>query len=717
MGNFAFVAARAVALTAAPVWAEVAGEGCPIPVSELLARASAGPSLVMTREQAESAKLRIAEDRDAAAWWTEFRANCEKELGRKAELPLRGGQWAHWYSCRKCATNLKTKSPTEHVCPNCGELHTGWPFDEVAMGIRHDKNAKLIRELGIAYLLTGDRRFARKAAEWLLAYADRYLQYPLHNVTGDCGPQNPGKGKGARILSQVLDECVLMIRVIQGYDCVALEMTPEEREAVRTKLIRPSVEVMLSECAKIHNHECWHLSAFGTAGLALGDAKLVDRAVNGPYSLYRQLREGVCADGTWFEGAWGYHFYTIRALTPFVQTLANLGVPPPKRLREMFLAPFGQLTPTWQLPAVHDTARMNFAPGTLAEFYEHASAWWGDDVFGWWVGARPRRTEDFALHGRDGCPAASLPWRSDPFPDAGLAVLRSRTGREKAGDPPANYIAIDYGKHGGWHGHYDKLNLILYGNGEILAEDPGCIGYGNPRQFGWYRTTLAHNALTVDGRHQQEAEGALIAFANLANGAAVAVDAGEIAKGVKAGRATALDGNLVFDLVWADSSDEHDWEWAFHSRGKFSMSDRGKALAMPQPEPPMRDGRPVDSDGTDAWRWVRDLASRSHDGAWSSSWDTGRTVLRLFQRSSTGILTSGEGSAQPSRLSFRVVANRVRGTSAAFASVFALDGTTDVSLEEPVKGENGVRSFRATVKGVGYCLSVDERNGRVALEK
>ena len=687
---------------------------CPVPVAQLMKRASTRPSLVMTREQASVAKRRIAENADAKAWWTVFRAACEKELGRAVELPPRGGQWTHWYCCRKCATALKAKSPTEHVCPNCGELHTGWPFDDVAMGERHEGNATAIHDLGIAFLLTDDRRFARKAAEWLLAYAERYLRYPMHNTTGDYGPNNPGKGKGGHVLSQVLDECVWMIRVMQGYDCVAQTMTSDERSAVLAKFIRPSVDVMLSECAKVHNHECWHLTAFGMAGFLLGDEKLVDRAVDGPYNLYRQLQDGVYADGTWFEGAWGYHFYTIRALTPFVQSLVNLGVPPPRRLREMFHAPFGQVTSSWHLPAVHDTARMNFTPGTLAEFYEHAYSWWDDDVFGWWVNARPRRSEAFALHGRDGNPAVALPWKSDPFPAAGLAVLRSRSGREGKDDPPGNYVALDYGKHGGWHGHYDKLNLILYGNGEILGEDPGCIGYGNPRHFGWYRTTLAHNSLSVDGRHQEETEGSLIAFTNLANGAAVAVDAGQIAPGVKAGRATALSGNLVFDLVWAESESEHDWEWAFHSRGKFSMDDRGKPFELPKPEQPMLNGRPTDSDGTDALRWVRDLASRSQDGVWSARWVTDRTELNLFQRSASGVLTSGEGSAQPANRSFRLIANRVRGRSALFATVMTLDGEKSVEIGEPVAGDGGKMSFAATVGGKTYRLSVDRKARRVS---
>lgn len=685
---------------------------------ELLAQAAKGPSLVMTREQAQAAKRRIAEDADAAAWWKETLSSCERELARAVVLPARGGQWGHWYNCRKCGADLKTKSPTEHVCVKCGEMHTGWPYDDVLMARQHNDNALAVRRLGIAYLLTDDARYARRAAEWLVAYADHYLDYPRHNQNGNIGqPGNTCPGKGGHVLCQVLEESVWLLRMAQGYDCVAGTLTSGEREKILTKLIRPAADVVLSERGEVgNNHECWHLAAFGSAGLVLGDRALVDRALNGPVGLFRQLEGGILSDGIWCEGSWDYHFYTMRALTPFVQTLTNLGLPAPERYRLMFTGPFGRVTPTWQLPAVNDADRRNFRPGAHVEFYEHAFAWWGDAVFGTWCAAGSRQTEDYALYGRAGRSSAKLPWRSDPFPASGGAVLRSRSGGEKPGDPPGNFVAVDYGEHGGWHGHYDKLNLILYGNGELLAEDPGSIGYGNPRHFGWYRTTLAHNALTVDGRHQDAATGKLLAFSELPDGAAIAVDAGEIAKGVRAGRATALQGNLVVDLVWADSDAEHAWEWAFHSRGEFSTDGQFAPFRLPPPEQPMLNGRPTDSDGTDAWRWVRDTASREHGGTWCARWKTPRTDLRLFHRSGAGVLTTGEGSAQPASESFRLVANRVRGKSATFASVMTLDGTADVDVGAPQIDADGARTLTVRVGGRTHRLTVDGAKGRISLD-
>ena len=70
-------------------------------------------------------------------------------------------------------------------------------------------------------------------------------------------------------------------------------------------------------------------------------------------------------------------------------------------------------------------------------------------------------------------------------------ILRSGpTGGDGADQHiPENYLALDYGPHGGGHGHPDKLGFVLYGRGTLLAEDPGCIAYGNPAQVHGFACT------------------------------------------------------------------------------------------------------------------------------------------------------------------------------------------------------------------------------------
>jgi hypothetical protein len=89
-----------------------------------------------------------------------------------------------------------------------------------------------------------------------------------------------------------------------------------------------------------------------------------------------------------------------------------------------------------------------------------------------------------------------------------------------------------------------------------------------PIQSGWYRTTLAHNTLTVDEQSQRPAEGRCEAFIKSEGFSAVLAGAGKVHDDVQFQRAAALIGTNVFvfiDLVSADG--EHTYDLAYHNHG------------------------------------------------------------------------------------------------------------------------------------------------------
>src|SRR6185437_4609387 len=91
----------------------------------------------------------------------------------------------------------------------------------------------------------------------------------------------------------------------------------------------------------VHNIQCWKNSAVGLIGLLLDDKELVKDAIDDPDRGYRvQLEKGVMPDGAWWEGAWGYHFYTLNALWPLVEAGRNCGIDlVDPRLKKMCDAP------------------------------------------------------------------------------------------------------------------------------------------------------------------------------------------------------------------------------------------------------------------------------------------------------------------------------------------------------------------------------------------
>jgi hypothetical protein len=114
------------------------------------------------------------------------------------------------------------------------------------------------------------------------------------------------------------------------------------------------------------------------------------------------------------------------------------------------------------------------------------------------IGAMPGAVRSIA--GRP----AERPWR---FADAGITLLRTRGGPE-----PEIWCRCDGGPHGylsiGAHAHADALSVeVRYGGVDVLA-DPGTYCYhGEPEWRSYFRSTIAHNTIELDGQSQSREGG------------------------------------------------------------------------------------------------------------------------------------------------------------------------------------------------------------------
>jgi len=88
---------------------------------------------------------------------------------------------------------------------------------------------------------------------------------------------------------------------------------------------------------------------------------------------------------------------------------------------------------------------------------------------------------------------------SRAFPDGGFYVMRDGWARD------SNYLLLDCGPHGASasaaaHAHADALSFDLAARGRTLLVDPGTYTYtGSAELRDYFRTSAAHNTLTVDG--------------------------------------------------------------------------------------------------------------------------------------------------------------------------------------------------------------------------
>jgi hypothetical protein len=136
----------------------------------------------------------------------------------------------------------------------------------------------------------------------------------------------------------------------------------------------------------------------------------------------------------------------------------------------------------------------------------------GDALFGrldWWPRVQPDAASSLiaALPGAIRSAAGRPADRQWHLPDAGATVLRTRSSQG-----PEIWCRCDGGPHGflkiAAHAHADALSIeVRYGGVDILA-DPGTYCYhGEPDWRSYFRSTIAHNTVEVDGGNQSSEGG------------------------------------------------------------------------------------------------------------------------------------------------------------------------------------------------------------------
>lgn len=649
---------------------------------------------------ADAATFAAAKERARRYAWARARLDritteAEALLASPLRIPEEGGQWSHYYICRQCAANLREKGG-KHVCPKCGTEHTGWPYDQVAAGTVHSRNWHGAATLGLAWQLTGDARYAWRAREILIAYGRKYRSYPYHDYKGGT------MKRGARVFAQTLDESVHGIQAAWAYDLVhdSPAMTDADRRLIEEGFLRGLVETIRRNDMGISNWQSWHNALLAAVGFCLGDGEIAGQALDGPSGLRFQLRKSVLPDGWWYEGAASYHFYALDALRWTTEAARGAGFdfygdPDYKRL---FDAPVGYMFPDMTFPAVNDSFVSPVS--THSPLYEIAWSRFRDPRYLPILNSGPRDSLEAFLWGEADLPATgALEQESRNFAGLGAAVLRQGRGEE------ALYVHLDYGPHGGAHGHPDKLAVIFFALGRQLAPDPGALKYSAPLHPQWYKTTFAHNALCVDGKSQKDAEGELTLFHSEPGFAVARARCDEAYPGVRMERTVVLTGRYLVDVVRADSDSTRTYDWVWHNEGEPAASFETKERAEPL-------------GSSHGYQHMKEIRAGRTSAAWSADFrlkDQGGLRLTMAGGPETEVFFGTGMTDRPPRPCPMVVARR-EGRSVLFVSVLEpfrgkpvtgtgsvrlAQGGPDGELELTVEPDGGVReTLRFTPRAV-----------------
>jgi hypothetical protein len=539
------------------------------------------PRLLLSGEGIAALKGRIAAAPWAAASWKELKARTDRDLNKPIALPPRGGNWSHNYVCPEHGARLKQGKQIgpwqwEHICPVGNHVLLGnlekatLDFDGNAIANAHANYAREVIDDGLIYQVTGDARYAAHARAILLAYADRYSTYPVHDNQG-----KPG-GRGGHVASQSLTEATWLIDMAQGADLVWDTLSEADRSAIADKMFHPALdEIIIPQKYGIHNIQCRENSAIGLVGFLLNDPKLIALAIEDPQYGYRaQMERGVLPGGFWLEGSTGYHFFAMDGIWPLLEAARNCGTnlygP---QFKSMFDGPLSLTMPNLSLPNFNDSG---ISPlGSHADIYELADARYHDSAYNALI-STSRSSRMALLFGSTAVVGGNfhLSMASRNLTGPGYAILERGAGTD------ATWLALKYGPHGGGHGHPDKNSFILYAHGEVLAPDVGTHAYGSPLHTGWDKTTLAHNTLVVDEKSQEPATGKCLAFGSERGVDFSVTDAGPIYPGVHFVRSAAmLTPDLVVFVDQIEADAPHTFDLAYHQVGKWENLPDGKPWA------------------------------------------------------------------------------------------------------------------------------------------
>ncbi len=495
-------------------------------------------------------------------------------------IPTTKGGDPRGYRCPDHGDALQVMPNDEarHQCPVDGHIYgpENTEAEQYAyiMGAYNSGKHKTLAEqafhMGVAYQLADDLRFAERAADILIEYADLYLTYPVNDRHGD----SEGKG-AARVLTQSLDEARWLVALARSLDLIrgSGALTDVEAEQVKDDLIRPSAEMLAAKREEfgVHNIQCWHNSAVLLSALQLEDFTMAREAVWASGGVVDQLRDGILSDGIWTEGSFGYHYFALRALLPALQGMRRAGILlDDSRIRDMFLGPINVIQPDGTLPLVNDGSLQSFHTN-LRELYEQAAALFDDaevaaplEVFG------RGNTVESIIYGLKSVKEGG--WQ-DPesvnMENNGISTLRSSN---TAGETLA---IVDYGPHGGVHGHPDKLSLSLWMGDDLVLRESGHNGYSEPWYHGWYKRSLAHSTLIRDGLDQDEVEGAATArsFSKAAGATTLSLETDGVYPGSTLQRLLHTTPNGRFmDVFGATSDESHTWDYVLHGQGTATIN-------------------------------------------------------------------------------------------------------------------------------------------------
>ena len=476
---------------------------------------------------------------------------------------------------------------------------------------RHKLNYTEMQAAGILFAVTGETKYASFIREMLLKYAILYPTLGKH-------PAASNESAG-RLFWQSLNETVWLVNAAQAYDCIYDWLSADDRNKIEAGVFKPMAKFLteekVDEFDRIHNHGTWTVTAVGMIGYVMGDKDLVDKSLygskkDGSGGFIRQIDELISPDGFYTEGAY-YARYALLPFFTFARAIQN-NQPDLKifqRRNQIFKKDFYstiQLSYTnGALIPINDALKeKNILSPEIITALDMTYSMYGGDKSLLNIAAK----QNAVMLSGDGLRVAKdlqtisfypdFPYRSIELSDGakgdegGLGILRYGPVKDQA------LLLMKYTGHGLSHGHYDKLSMLLYDQGNEIFQDYGAARFLNvetkdggkylPETKTFTRQTIAHNTISVDGKSDYEGKESISEKNHCdkhffsctdSNFQIMSAKVSNAYPGVQMQRTMAMINDnsfsrpIIVDIFKVDSKEQHQYDLPFYYMGQLTYTN------------------------------------------------------------------------------------------------------------------------------------------------
>jgi oligo-alginate lyase len=400
-------------------------------------------------------------------------------------------------------------------------MHVSAPHENLYTGLA---------ALGRTYLLTGDPRYAHKAAVLLRRIAEVYpnMDYESQSRYGQLMAERDGTRYTGKVLNAIW-ETYFIAQLAETYDAIwpsidgdaALHGFYEEdgratRSFIEANIIEEGIDAVYQK--RVRGNFGMHQRALLVMAIVrqhADNARYLRDVLDKPDgSAYLGLRPAldtlIWRDGEPYESP-GYNLLWLQNISAVATLLPRLGVDISTlpRLRRLYDAPMEAIAIGRHTPAIGDTASAyGGVVGEDAAVYQRAFRAYADPRYASFLAGFGAGGEggfrDFESLLHPPIAAVRAPEggrRVPPQPSRLLSGYGVALLNNKADDTGAS---LYFGQHGN-HFHLDRLHIDLFANGQPMTPDlgyPDAMNEYVPGVFTWSTHTVSHNTVMVDNAPQ-----------------------------------------------------------------------------------------------------------------------------------------------------------------------------------------------------------------------